>query len=113
MKYFKESEFTMGGENVFDKMNKSFLIKLDNLREACDVPLVITSSFRSKEYNKSIHGAKFSMHLQGRAVDVVCTDSSNRCRIMKEALAMGLTIGVGRDFLHIDDRAIQIVYHYY
>lgn len=113
LRYFRPSEFKMGSVNVFDKMQPEFLAKLDQLRESCGVPLVITSSYRSVSYNKRIGGASNSMHIRGRAVDVVCKDSGTRAKIMRSALDLGLTVGVMRYALHIDNRLEQIVFHYY
>ena len=113
MKYFKENEFLMGGVEVFDKMDPIFLQKLDDLREKINSPMVITSSFRTEAYNKKIKGAKLSMHLYGRAVDISCQNSHYRALVLKEALNMGLSVGVGSNFLHLDDRANQLVFTYY
>ena len=53
------------------------------------------------------------MHLKGRAVDVLCTDGIIRAAIVKAALSMGLSVGIMRSAVHIDDREIQTVFHYY
>lgn len=111
MRYFKPEEFKMGVEIVYDKMNPDFLEKLDELRHLCNIPLKVNSSYRSKEYNRRVGGANNSMHLYGRAVDIACINSVTRAIILKNALNMGLTCGVYRTWIHIDDRENQIVYH--
>lgn len=113
LKYFSKDEFVMGANNVFDHMNEEFLLKLDNLRHESKKPILITSSYRSPEYNKKVGGSTGSMHLFGRAVDITCPNSTYRAAIMKTALSQGLTVGVMKDALHIDDRDNQIVFHYY
>lgn len=110
--HFKESEFIMGGEYVGNKMNQGFLLELDTLRSTVDMPFQITSSFRSFEYNKSVGGSKGSFHLQGRAVDISCLDGVKRARITKAALNQGLSVGVAKTFVHIDNRSNQIIYSY-
>lgn len=112
MKYFKESEFVMGTENVFDKMNPEFLELLDDLRTLVNEPLKVNSSYRSEDYNKSIGGSKNSKHMEGIAVDLHCTDSNLRLKIVENALGLGLTCGVAKTFIHIDNRLIQIVFAY-
>jgi len=112
MKYFKESEFVMGKELVFDKMNIDFLELLDNLRECVNEPLHISSSFRSEEYNKSVGGSSKSQHLIGNAVDLKCNNGALRLNIIENALALGLTCGVAKSFVHIDNRLNQIVFAY-
>ena len=112
LRYFSKSEFTMGGENVYHMMDDIFLATLDTLRHNAGILMTITSSYRSPEYNASVGGASKSMHLQGRAVDIACSDSHDRMIIIKEALELGLTVGVASSFLHIDDRDYQIVFTY-
>jgi uncharacterized protein YcbK (DUF882 family) len=112
MKYFKESEFVMGSENVFNKMDEEFLELLDNLRTLVGSPLSLNSSYRSEEYNKSIGGSKNSQHMKGIASDLHCTDSNLRLRIVENALGLGLTCGIAKTFIHIDNRLKQIVFAY-
>ena len=112
MKYFKQSEFKMGKENVFNKMDANFLIRLDHLRENAKIPLKINSSFRSPDYNEKIGGAKFSQHLLGKAVDIHCVDSSMRAKLIEHALLLGFTIGVAKSFIHIDTRENKIAFTY-
>lgn len=45
---------------------------LELVRAELDMPLVITSGWRSSQRNKAIGGAKFSDHPTGYAVDVMC-----------------------------------------
>ena len=48
----------------------SFRDRLNTLRVSVDVPLVITSGFRCKRYNKLVGGVPNSMHLIGLAADI-------------------------------------------
>ena len=112
MRYFKESEFMMGSERVFHKMNPELLELLDSLRECVDEPLYITSSYRSIEYNNSINGSSRSQHLTGNAVDLSCNNGTLRAKIVDNALALGLSVGVAKTFIHIDNRLNQIVFTY-
>lgn len=107
---FPPSEFMMGDKNVYDKMNREFLIKLQTLRTKCGFAFPINSSYRTEEYNRSIKGAKDSMHLYGRAVDIKCLNSLKRAILLREALNMGLSCGIYKTWIHIDDRDTQLVY---
>jgi len=113
MRFFKPDEFQMDGKVVFDKMNPAFLEKLDQCRELAGVPFIISSCWRSPSKNRKVGGAVGSLHLKGRAVDVICTLGATRARIMRAALGLGLSVGVMQNALHLDDREDQIVFHYY
>lgn len=113
LRNFKPEEFTMDGKVVFHEMQPEFLALLDQCREDSGVPFKITSCYRSPEKNRRVGGSPGSMHLKGRAVDIVCPQSANRAKIMKAALALGLTVGVMPTALHLDNRDNQIVFHYY
>ena len=112
MKYFKESEFMMGTQNVFYKMDKDLLKLLDKLRGRVGKPLSINSRYRDKTYNKLKGGSSRSQHLTGNAVDFKCNNGTLRAKIVKEALKLGLTCGVAKTFVHVDNRRSQIVYSY-
>jgi len=112
MIHFTESEFVMGEENVFDKMDLDLLHRLDLLRGLVNKPLHITSSYRSKEYNDGVGGSQRSQHLTGNAVDLSCNNGTLRAKIVKHALELDLTCGVAKTFVHIDNRDNQIVFTY-
>lgn len=104
MNYFKESEFTCNGQPCFDKMDKSFLEKLDKAREIADIPFSLNSSWRSIEHNKKEGGSKTSSHLKGVAVDISVTNSTQRYEILKAILEAGFNrVGVADTFIHVDD----------
>ena len=112
MRNFKEEEFIMGNEIVFCKMDAIFLVLLDELRDRVARPLTINSSYRSVDYNESINGASKSQHLYGKAVDIHCVDSALRLAIVGHAVQLGLSVGVGNTFIHIDNRDTQIMFVY-
>ena len=112
MIYFEPEEFVMGNENVFNRMDAELLMKLDLLRAIVNEPLHVTSSYRSKSYNNAVGGSKTSYHLQGRAVDLKCNNGRLRAKIVKAALKYKLSVGVAKNFIHIDTRENQIVFTY-
>ena len=65
MRHFDQSEFKHP-----DKMDKTFLLFLDEVRERCGFPFVLTSDARTLEENSAASGSSpTSLHLLGRAVD--------------------------------------------
>jgi len=123
-KYFKESEFNIDGVTVYDKMDPLMIYLLVQLRKNTGLPIVPTSTDRSPEKNKAVGGSKYSRHLKGQAVDFICDNSSDRAIFVREALLLGLTVGVMKTALHVDMRAYDnskrklnpdkvILFHYY
>ena len=110
MRNFEEDEFIMGDQVVFCKMDYLFLVLLDELRDKVGEPLIINSSWRSKEYNASVDGVEDSQHLYGNAVDIHCTDSVLRAKIVGYALDLGMSVGVYQTWIHVDNRDNQLLY---
>jgi len=105
MRHFDIKEFTCKetGEN---SMSPDFLALLDELRERCDFPFVITSGYRSEEHSAERNKPKGGgLHTKGKAVDIRVIYSAERYKLLKEATKMGFTgIGVAKDFIHLDTR---------
>jgi len=93
LKHFDPSEFNcqVTGTN---NMEKDFLEKLDELREACGFPFTITSGYRHPtehpiEAKKDVPGT----HAQGIAADIKITNAVFRLKIVTEAIRLGFTGG--------------------
>jgi len=79
--------------------------KVDELRDRCGFPFVITSGFRSVQHPIEAKKDVPRTHAQGIAADIKITNAAQRYTIIREALAMGFTgIGVASDFIHVDTR---------
>ena len=108
-KYFKELD-------NLDKMDKTFLLKLDEARERAGIPFVINSAYRSPEHNAKIGGKPNSSHLKGLAVDISVTNSRQRFIVLNALLEVGFTrIGIADTFLHVDlstDKSQQVIWTY-
>lgn len=104
MKHFRENEFKMDGEIVYGKMDPVTLAMLEEAREKAGISFVITSSYRSPEYNAKIGGKPNSAHLRGRAVDIAIGDGNQRYIIVKALLEAGFQrIGIAKTFIHADN----------
>ncbi|MGP9804013.1 YcbK family protein [Paracoccus sp. NSM] len=80
------------------------LDKLQALRTRLGRPMVITSAYRSPAHNRAVGGAAGSLHMDGKAFDVVVGNHDPRAFIAA-ARAAGFT-GIGtyprQGFIHID-----------
>ncbi len=103
-KYFTDSEFKRCTPSCsIDDMNAGFLATLDKIREKAGIPLVITCAYRSVAHEKSKGRSGNSAHTKGLAVDIRCTNNSNRYKIINAAIACGINrIGIAGTYIHID-----------
>jgi uncharacterized protein YcbK (DUF882 family) len=77
------------------------------LREAAGGrPMIVLSAYRTVDHNRRIGGARFSQHLQGRALDVAPPDGVSVEQLRRMALKIPAIRGIGvyATFLHIDIR---------
>ena len=52
------------------KIDTRIVIIVERLRRELEIPLVITSGYRTKAHNKRVGGSKGSYHMKGMAVDI-------------------------------------------
>jgi len=105
-KYFKLEDFDCQetGEN---EMSIEFINKLDQLREACGFPFIITSGYRSKNHSIEKKKEKAGTHAQGIAADIRARNGNERYKIVQEAIKLGFTgVGIARTFIHVDSRIV-------
>ena len=94
-------------------MNGAFMQRLQRLRSNLGRPLRINSGYRCLSHNNAIKGSEKSMHLLGRAVDIDAVSGNEKHSIVMAAMALGFKgIGVGKTFIHIDDREIPAMWVY-
>ena len=80
---------------------------LDQLRESIDLPIRLTSLYRSPAYNKSVGGSSGSFHMKGAAIDFQVDGMSplqvfNRLNKMRHAGCFTGGLGLYSTFVHID-----------
>ena len=79
--------------------------KLETLAQSLGRVLTLNSAYRSPEYNRRIGGARNSMHVQRKAVDIQWGTSSVQGRVdmIQKAIDAGFTgIGCYNSFIHVD-----------
>ncbi|UII79990.1 D-Ala-D-Ala carboxypeptidase family metallohydrolase [Flagellimonas sp. CMM7] len=118
LRYFHINEFDspdLPGSG--EEMKSSTLKMLDTARHLAKVPFSINSGFRTKKHNKKVGGKSDSSHLYGFAVDISCTDSMSRFKILRALVDVGFTrIGIGKGFIHVDNdpnKPQEVVWNYY
>jgi len=103
-KYFKVEDFDCQetGEN---RMESEFIERLDELREACGFPFIITSGYRAPSHSIEKRKAKPGTHAQGIAADIRVSGGVQRRIIIEKAIELGFNgIGVAKTFVHVDIR---------
>lgn len=115
IKHFVPHEFDSpdangsGGEHMAEHLVR----KLDTLRGLIRRALVISSGYRTFEYNGKIGGAKHSKHLDGIAVDIPIA-GEDAFKLVGLAYTLGFTgIGINqrgewdKRFIHLDVRETE------
>lgn len=118
MKWFTEREFTKCTPSCrMSDMDAAFLVKLDAVRDAAGIPLVLNSAFRSVAWEKKQGRPGTSSHCKGLAVDIRCNTYANRWKIVRAAMACGIRrIGIGKTYVHLDTdpaKTQDIIWDYY
>lgn len=86
-----------------DKLKPCILEVAKKLEAYLGTEITVTSGYRDPAKNMAVGGVKGSAHTLGYAVDISCTDSATRFKIVAWALAHGVTrVGVAKTFVHMD-----------
>lgn len=117
-RYFSEKEFKRCNPPCsLQDMDANAMAMFDRVRELAGIPLVINSAYRSTDWEKKQGRSGNSAHTRGLALDIRCTSSANRYKILEALFEVGCQrIGVGRTFVHADfDKELpqNVVWDYY
>jgi len=85
------------------KMDEFFVAMLQDIRDDARIAFTITSGYRCPEYQLEVDPkVPNSSHVRGMAVDIACTTSFNRYRIINAAVPRCNRIGIGKEHVHLD-----------
>ena len=104
-KYFTEQEFErLTPSCSLQDMEQSTMDMLDKARDIAGIPFVLNCAYRSREWDLARKRTGNSAHTRGMAVDIKCTWSANRYKIISALLAVGFKrIGIAKTFVHVDN----------
>jgi uncharacterized protein YcbK (DUF882 family) len=104
LKYFNYKEFdSPDAKGSGQLMDSGLLTMIDKAREIYGKPMRVTSGYRTEDHNQKVGGVSSSSHLKGLAIDVACTNSKNRFKMLTALLGVGFNrIGIASTFIHID-----------
>ena len=113
---FKLNEYVRIPERNQDRyiyIDPEITLHAQELRSAWGGPLVLTSTYRSPEYNAAIKGAFFSRHMYGDAVDIKANNETMAFDLYNLAKYLRVSyldapdhtiVGRTTPWIHIDDR---------
>lgn len=107
---FKVKEFACKDGSDLIRIDEKMVNFLQKAREHFGVPIVITSAYRTEEYNKKVGGAKNSYHIKGQAADHHAkgkVDLWELARFYERIGCKGIIIYPNFGFVHIDMREKQ------
>lgn len=102
-RFFKESEFNKCTPYCsLQNMEQSFIDRLDAMRLITGVPMILTSAYRSFDWEISKGRTGTGDHPQGKGADIQCTTTGQRHRFLNAAIRAGFSrIGIGKNFIHV------------
>lgn len=106
--HFKAREFAQKDYQCDKILIESELLKvLEDVRTHFNKPVIITSGYRTAEYNKKIGGVKNSQHTKGAAADIKVSaiPAKEVQKYLQSKYPDKYGIGSYLNFTHIDVRA--------
>ena len=102
--HFSRHEFSCKCGCGFDTVDAELIMDLELIRVHFDRPVTINSGCRCRTHNHAVNGFDNSLHLVGRAADIV-VDGTPPGIVQEYAEQIGVS-GLGRynTFTHVDSR---------
>jgi len=104
-KHFSRSEFTCKCGCGFDTVDAELIMFLELARAHFDRAITINSGCRCRNHNNAVNGSVNSLHLDGRAADIVVEGTPPN--IVQEYFEQRDVPGLGEynSFTHVDSRS--------
>jgi uncharacterized protein YcbK (DUF882 family) len=104
VEHFSPEEFDSPDKEGSGRMMNIYLIfLLEEIRKRINLPIKITSGYRTIEHNRKVNGDFDSSHLKGLAADIYCENNVYRYLILQYALLLRVKrIGIYKKHIHID-----------
>ncbi|MDR2917280.1 MAG: hypothetical protein LBV74_21000 [Tannerella sp.] len=108
-KWFKEEEFKRCSPSCsLQHMQQSSIDMLDKSRDMAGVPFVLSSAFRSSEWDRKKGRTGTGAHTSGHAIDIKCTDNAMRWKIINALFTAGFKrIGIAKTYIHADNSPVH------
>lgn len=120
-KNFTVGEFIKSGRRRFDKarIDPGLVQCLQTIRDHVGKPVVITSGYRSYQYNIDLYKARKqkptkSQHSSGRAADIKISGMTGveTAKAAIDACKCNISLGIGSSYIHLDVRGVFKVWKY-
>ena len=110
---FEYGEFLSPRKGSFGILQKKALKKIQLIRTQSNVPIIITSGYRSPVYNSSVGGKRYSRHQYGDGLDFFSPDTSlnNLKKLCYQNTAS--FVQVYESHIHCDWRKLQQDFHFF
>jgi len=87
--------------------------KLQIIRDVYGKPMKVNSGIRCPAHNFNEGGRPLSYHLPSqdcKAADIAMTNRKGRIVIVRKALELGMSVGIYKTFIHLDNRLNQTIF---
>jgi len=119
--FFTANELTCNCGCGEELMKGPFMQKVIGIRRFAPFKFLVFSAYRCPTYNDTVSSTGIAgPHTTGRAIDITVGNSWQRNWLVAQAIKAGFNrIGVGRNFIHLDDLTISdgfpedVMWHYY
>lgn len=110
---FRAGEFACRSGIAGILIHKDLLEGLQRMRDMIGKPIRITSGYRCYEHNVAVDGAENSMHMWGKAADVVVNGMTGDDIATVARQVGGFNgIGIGANMCHVDVRKTPATWRY-